>query len=131
MYMWVYMISIMKAWKDSTKGHNNLEKLSGSQASICRRFGHWYQHIALVGNMTIGELALFYFQRNRPRFSPYFEIEHINIVAPYHTTQQPRFGHKHLLPKKFYFRILSQNIPTSWKRHRAQRYLLGSCKVIT
>jgi hypothetical protein len=63
--------------------------------------------------MTIEELALFYFQRNRPRFSPYFEIEHINIVAPYHTTQQPGFGHKHLLPKKFYFRILSQNIPTS------------------
>jgi hypothetical protein len=61
MYMWVYVISIMEAWKDSTKGHNNLEKLNGSQASICRRFEHW--HMALVGNMTIEELALFYFQK--------------------------------------------------------------------
>jgi hypothetical protein len=36
MYMWVYVISIMEAWKDSTKGHNNLTKLNGSQANICR-----------------------------------------------------------------------------------------------
>jgi hypothetical protein len=63
MYMWVYMISIMEAWKDSTKGHNNLAKLNGSQASICRRFGHWYRHMALVGNKTIEELVLFYFQK--------------------------------------------------------------------
>jgi hypothetical protein len=63
MYMWVYVISIMEAWKDSTKGHNNLAKLNGSQASICRRFDHWYRHMALVGNMTIEELALFYFQK--------------------------------------------------------------------
>jgi hypothetical protein len=62
MYMSVYMISIMEAWKDSTKGHNNLAKLNGSQASICIRFMHWYRHMALVGNMTIEELALFYFQ---------------------------------------------------------------------
>jgi hypothetical protein len=38
MYMWVYVISIMEARKDSTKGHNNLAKLNGSQASICRKF---------------------------------------------------------------------------------------------
>jgi hypothetical protein len=63
MYMWVYMISIMEAWKDSTKGHNNLAELNGSQASICRRFEHWYRHMALVGNMTIAELVLFYFQK--------------------------------------------------------------------
>jgi hypothetical protein len=63
MYMWVYVISIMEAWKDSTKNHNNLAKLNGSQASICRRFEHWYQHMALVGNITIEELALFYFQK--------------------------------------------------------------------
>jgi hypothetical protein len=63
MYMWVYVISIMEAWKDSTKGHNNLPKLNGSQASICRRFMHWYRHMALVGNMTIEELVLFYFQK--------------------------------------------------------------------
>jgi hypothetical protein len=63
MCMWVYVISIMEAWKDSTKGHNNLAKLNGSQASICRRFEHWYRHMALVGNMTIEELALFYFQK--------------------------------------------------------------------
>jgi hypothetical protein len=37
-YMWVYAISIMEAWKSSTKGHNNLAKLNGSQASLCRRF---------------------------------------------------------------------------------------------
>jgi hypothetical protein len=63
MYMWVYVISIMEAWKDSTKDHNNLAKLNGSQASICRRFMHWYRHMALVGKMTIEELALFYFQK--------------------------------------------------------------------
>jgi hypothetical protein len=63
MYMWVYVVSIMEAWKDSNKGHNNLEKLNGSQASICRRFEHWYRHMALAGNMTIEELALFYFQK--------------------------------------------------------------------
>jgi hypothetical protein len=76
MYMWVYMISIMEAWKDSTKGHNNLAKLKRSQASICRRFMHWYRHIALVGNLTIEELALFYFSNEiDPIFSPYYEIE--------------------------------------------------------
>jgi hypothetical protein len=63
MYMWVYVISIMEAWKDSTKGHNNLAKLNGSEASICRRFMHWYRHMTLVGNMTIEELVLFYFQK--------------------------------------------------------------------
>jgi hypothetical protein len=26
LYMWVYVISIMEAWKDSTKGQNNLVK---------------------------------------------------------------------------------------------------------
>jgi hypothetical protein len=40
MYMWVYVISIMEAWKESTNGHNNLAKLIGSQASICRGFVH-------------------------------------------------------------------------------------------
>jgi hypothetical protein len=40
MYMWVYVISIMEASKDSTKGQNSLAKLNGSQASICRRFEH-------------------------------------------------------------------------------------------
>jgi hypothetical protein len=39
-YMWVYVISMMEARKDSTKGHNNLSKLNGSQASMCRRFMH-------------------------------------------------------------------------------------------
>jgi hypothetical protein len=34
MYMWVYVISTMEAWKDSNKGHNNLAKLNGSQAGI-------------------------------------------------------------------------------------------------
>jgi hypothetical protein len=63
MYMWVYVISIMEAWKDSTKGHNNLAKLNGSQERICRRFEHWNRHMALVGNMTIEELVLFYFQK--------------------------------------------------------------------
>jgi hypothetical protein len=62
MYMWVYVISIMGVWKDSTKGHNNLAKFNGSQESICRRFEHWYRSMALVGSMTIEELALFYFQ---------------------------------------------------------------------
>jgi hypothetical protein len=127
MYVWVYVISIMEAWNDSTKGHNNLAKLNGSQASICRRFIHWYRHMALVGNMTIEELALFYFQKKSSEISPYYEIEQINIVAPYHTRQHPRYGHKHLLPTKFYFRLLSQHIPTNSKRHRAQRYALGSC----
>jgi hypothetical protein len=76
LYMWVYVISIMGAWKDSTKGHNNLAKLNGSQASICRRFVQWCRHMALVGDMTIDELVLFYFlKRNFPRFSPYYEIE--------------------------------------------------------
>jgi hypothetical protein len=63
MYMWVYVISIMEAWKFSIKCHNNLAKLKGSQASICRRFEHWYRHMALVGNMTIEEPALFYIQK--------------------------------------------------------------------
>jgi hypothetical protein len=76
MYMWVYVISIMGAWKDSSKGHNNLAKLNGSQASMCRRFEHWYQHKALVGNMTIEELCfVLFWKRNHPRFLPYFEIE--------------------------------------------------------
>jgi hypothetical protein len=73
--------------------------------------------MALVGNMTIEELALFYFQKeNQPRFSPYFEIEQINIVAPYHTSQQPRFDHKHLLPAKFYFRLLSSKYTNKFKK---------------
>jgi hypothetical protein len=76
MYIWVYVISIMEAWKDSTKGHNNLAKINGSQASICRRFVHWYRHMALVGDMAIEELVLFYFQKEiLPRFLPYCEIE--------------------------------------------------------
>jgi hypothetical protein len=29
MYMWAYVISIMGAWKDSTKGHNNLQNSMG------------------------------------------------------------------------------------------------------
>jgi hypothetical protein len=58
MYMWVYVISIMEAWKDSTKGHNNLAKLNGSQASIYRRFMHWYRHMALVSNMTIRDFTI-------------------------------------------------------------------------
>jgi hypothetical protein len=75
-YMWLYVISIMGAWEDSTKGHNNLAKLNGSQASICGWFIHWYQHVALVGYVTIEELVLFYFlKRNHLRFSPYYEIE--------------------------------------------------------
>jgi ABC-type transporter Mla maintaining outer membrane lipid asymmetry ATPase subunit MlaF len=76
LYMLVYVISIMEAWKESTKGHNNLAKFNGSQASICRRFVHLYQHMALVGDMTIEELVLFYFQkRNSSGNSPYYEIE--------------------------------------------------------
>jgi hypothetical protein len=76
MYMWVYMISIMEARKDSTKGHNNLAKLNGSQASICRRFMRWYRHMALVGDMIIEEFVLFYFQKEiLLRFSPHYEIE--------------------------------------------------------
>jgi hypothetical protein len=71
LYMWVYVILIMGTWKDSTKGHNNLEKLNESQSSICRRFILWYQNMALVGDMTIEELVLFYFLR----FSAYYEIE--------------------------------------------------------
>jgi hypothetical protein len=63
LYMWVYVILIMEAWKDSTKGHNNLAKLNGSQTSICSRFMHWYRHMALVVDMTIEELVLFYFQK--------------------------------------------------------------------
>jgi hypothetical protein len=32
--------------------------------------------MALVGDMTIDELVLFYFlKRNHPRFSPYYETE--------------------------------------------------------
>jgi hypothetical protein len=76
MYMWVYVITIMESRKDSTKGHNNLANLNGSQATICRRFVFWYPHMALVGDMTIEELVLFYFQKEiLPRFSPYYEIE--------------------------------------------------------
>jgi hypothetical protein len=130
MYMWVYVISIMETWKDSTKGHNNLTKLNGSQASICRRFEHWYWHMALVGNMTIEELALFYFQKEIIRnFTIHWDREdpHCHTIS---TSQQPRFGRKHLLPIKFYFSLLSQSIPTNSKRHRAQRYALGSCKVL-
>jgi hypothetical protein len=63
MYMWVYVILIMEAWKDSTKGHNNFAKLNGSQVSICRKFMHLYQHMAWLGNMIIEELALFNFQK--------------------------------------------------------------------
>jgi hypothetical protein len=40
------------------------------------------------------------------KISQYFGIEQINIVAPYNTSQQPRFVHKHLLTTKFYFRFL-------------------------
>jgi hypothetical protein len=39
------------------------QKLNGSQATICRRFEHWYRHMALVGNKTIEELILFYFHK--------------------------------------------------------------------
>jgi hypothetical protein len=40
-----------------------LTELNGSQASICGRFMHLYRHMALVGDMTIEELVLFYFQK--------------------------------------------------------------------
>jgi hypothetical protein len=81
MYIWVYVISIMEAWKDSTKGHNNLAKLNGSQASICRRFVHWYWHLALVGDMTIEDLVLFYFQKEiLPRFHQTMRKSKVNIV---------------------------------------------------
>jgi hypothetical protein len=77
LYMWVYVISIMEAWKDCTKGRNNFSKLNGLQASICRRFVLWYRHMALVGNTTIEELALFYFEKKSSEIliSPYYEIE--------------------------------------------------------
>jgi hypothetical protein len=52
--------------------------------------------MALSGNMTIEELALFYFQKE--------------IIAPYHTSQQRRFGHKNLLPTKLYFRLLFSKV---------------------
>jgi hypothetical protein len=131
-YMWVYVILIMEAWKDSNKGHNNLAKLNESQASICRRFGHWYRHMALVGNITIEELALFYFQKE--------------IVWDFHHTLRQRrltLSHHIILvntldlvisicfPRGFISGSCSQNIPTSSKRHRARRYALGSCKVLT
>jgi hypothetical protein len=61
--------------KDSTKGHKNLAKLNGSQASICRRFILLYLHMALVGNMTLRNLSCFIFKRNHPRFSPYYEMD--------------------------------------------------------
>jgi hypothetical protein len=80
MYMWVYVISIMEAWKDSTKGHNNLAKLNGSEASICRRFILRYRHMALVGDMIIEELVLseiftILWDRARPTLS-----QHIILV---------------------------------------------------
>jgi hypothetical protein len=83
LYMWVHMISIIGAWKDSTKGDNNLAKLNASQASICRRFKHWYRHMALVGDMTIEELVLFYFQK---KSSEIFTIlwDRARTTLPYH-----------------------------------------------
>jgi hypothetical protein len=81
MYIWVYVISIMEAGKDSTKGHSNLAKLNGSQASICRRFVHWYWHLSLVGDMTIEDLVLFYFQKEiLPRFHQTMRKSKVNIV---------------------------------------------------
>jgi hypothetical protein len=131
MYMWVYVISIMEAWKDSTKGHNNLVKLNGSQESICRRFILSCRHMALVGDMTIEELALFYFQKKSSEIFTILWDRARYIVSPYHTNQHTRFGHKHLLPTNFYFRLLSQNIPTNSNRHRARGCTLGSCKLLT
>jgi hypothetical protein len=72
--------------------------------------------MALVGNKTIEELALFYFQKKSTKISPYFEIEQVDIVAPYHTSQQPRFGHKHLLPTKFCYRLLFSKYTNKFKK---------------
>jgi hypothetical protein len=130
MYMWVYVISIMDAWKDSTKGHNNLEKTqwvtSKHMEGLCIDIDIWLWSV-IWPSMN---LPCFIFKKKSSEISPYFEIEQIDIVTPYHTSQQPRFGHKYLLPTKFYFRLLSQNIPTNSKMHIAQGYALGSCKVL-
>jgi hypothetical protein len=88
--------------------------------------------MVLIGDMTIEELVLFYFSKEiHLRFHHTMRWSKINIVAPYHTSQHPRVGHKHLLPTKVYLRLLSQNIPTNSKRHRAQGCTLGSCIVLT
>jgi hypothetical protein len=131
MYMWVYVISIMEEWKDSNKGHNNLAKLNGSQVSICRRFEHWYRHMALVGNMTIEELALFYFQKEINRDFTILWDRADQHVTPYHTSQHLDLVISICFPQSFISGSCSQNIPTSSKRHRAQRYALDSCKVLT
>jgi hypothetical protein len=49
------------------------------------------------------------------------EIEQINIVALYHTSQQPRFGHKHLLPTKFYFRLLFSKYTNKFKKAKSTK----------
>jgi hypothetical protein len=68
------------------------------------------------GNTTIEEISLFIFKKKSFEISPYFGIEEINIIAPYYTSQQPRFGHKHLLPTKFYFRLLSSKYTNKFKK---------------
>jgi hypothetical protein len=36
---------------------------------------YFYRHMALVSDMTIEELTLFYFQKKSSEISPYYEIE--------------------------------------------------------
>jgi hypothetical protein len=62
--------------------------------------------MALVGNMTIDELALFYFQKEIIRDSPYFEIEQIILSH-------------HIILVNILDLVISISFP--------QSFILGSC----
>jgi uncharacterized protein involved in tolerance to divalent cations len=77
----VYVILIMKAWKASSKGHNNLTKLNVITSNICMRFSNvntiwlWWE------NIITKELVRLFFQVKHPK---HFVIESkVHHIVPY------------------------------------------------
>jgi hypothetical protein len=71
--MWVYVISIMEAWNDSTKGTGKTQWVTSKHMKkVCALISTY----GFVSNKTIEELmALFFSKEIHLRFWPYYEIE--------------------------------------------------------
>jgi hypothetical protein len=77
----VYVILIMKAWRASRKGHNNLTKLNVTTSSICVRFSNvnniwlWWEYIITK------ELVRLFFQVKHPK--RFVRESKVHRIVPY------------------------------------------------
>jgi hypothetical protein len=86
----VYVIMIMKAWKASSKGHNNLTKLNVITSIICMRFSDvnniwlWWENI-----ITKELVNLCFFQVKHPKH--FVRESKVHRIIPYLINQPFRW----------------------------------------